>query len=46
MIELEHDSFDTHNYLDSLMSQKDDLFDQYYKEYEARFSLDGGTVNE
>ena len=46
MIELEHDSFDTHNYLDSLMSQKDDLFDQYYKAYEARFSLDGGTVNE
>ena len=40
MIELEHDAFDTHNYLDSLMSQKDDLFDRYYKEFESRFHLE------
>lgn len=40
MIELEHDSFDTHTYLESLMSRKDEQFEQYYKEYEARYSLD------
>ena len=40
MIELEHDAFDTHNYLDSLMSQKDDQFDRYYKEFESRFHLE------
>ena len=47
MIELEHDAFDTHNYLDSLMSQKDDQFDRYYKEFESRFHLEEeSTANE
>jgi len=40
MIELEHDTFDTHNYLDSLMSRKDEQFDRYYKKFEKKFHLD------
>ena len=40
MIELERDSFDTHNYLNSLMSMKDQQFETYYKEYEAKYTLE------
>ena len=39
MIELEHDSFDTHNYLDSLMSIKDAGFEEAYKNYEKKYHL-------
>ena len=40
MIELERDSFDTHNYLNSLMNMKDQQFETFYKEYEAKYSLE------
>ncbi len=40
MIELEHESFDTHNYIESLMSRKDEEFERYFREYKERFSFD------
>ena len=39
MIELEHDSFDTHNYEESLLSAKDAEFNRYYREFEAKYHL-------
>ncbi len=39
VIELENDSFDTHKYLESLTSRKDEQFASYYKEYEAKYHL-------
>ena len=39
MIELEHDSFDTHNYLENRLNMKDEEFDRYYREFEAKYSL-------
>ncbi|MBQ1302410.1 MAG: hypothetical protein IIY29_03570 [Firmicutes bacterium] len=33
MIELEHESFDTHQYIESLMSQMDEEFERYFEEY-------------
>ena len=40
VIELEHESFDTHNYIDSLMSRKDEAFEHYYREYQAKYCFD------
>lgn len=40
MIELEQESFDTHNYIESLMSSKDEEFDRYYAEFKAKYSFD------
>ena len=44
MIELEHDSFDTHNYLDSLMSIKDSDFEEAYRKYEEKYRLTEPTA--
>ncbi|MBQ9661586.1 MAG: Na/Pi cotransporter family protein [Oscillospiraceae bacterium] len=40
MIELEKDSFDTHDYVESLMSRKDEEFDKYFARFKAKYSLD------
>lgn len=39
LIELEHESFDTHNYIDSLMHRKDEEFDRYFAEFKAKYSF-------
>ena len=39
MIELESDSFDTHEYINSLTAVHTRSFDEYYAEYSAKFSL-------
>ena len=39
MIELSHDVFDTHEYLDSLKEMRNDAFNRNYEEYRARFAL-------
>ena len=39
MIELAHDVFDTHEYLDSLKGIKDATFDAYFEEYRAKYVL-------
>lgn len=39
MIELESDSFDAHEYLNSLMEMRSHSFDKYYEEYSKKFSL-------
>lgn len=39
MIELESDSFDAHEYLNSLMEMRSHSFDRYYEEYSKKFSL-------
>ena len=39
MIELESDSFDTHEYINSLVAVRSHGFDEYYNEYSKRFSL-------
>lgn len=39
MIELESDSFDTHEYITSLKVLHSHSFDQYYEEYSKRFAL-------
>ena len=41
MIELESDSFDTHEYLISLKKVRSHSFDQYYEDYRKKFSLRG-----
>lgn len=40
MIELQSDSFDTHEYLERLKSMRSDLFEQYFEEYGKRFVLE------
>ena len=40
MIELESGSFDTHAYLESLKAHKDEAFQQYFAEYEQKYSFD------
>ena len=40
MIELESDSFDTHEYLSSVKKLRSSSFVRYYDEYSSRFSLD------
>ena len=39
MIELSHDVFDTHEYLDSLKLVRDQNFSKNYEEYRGKFSL-------
>lgn len=39
LIELESDSFDTHEYITSLRQVRSERFSQYYDEYSKRFSL-------
>lgn len=40
MIELEKDAFDTHDYVESLMKEKDEEFNKYYRRFEEKYSLD------
>jgi phosphate:Na+ symporter len=44
MIELEHESFDTHQYIESLMSQKDEEFERYFEEYKERFHFEEASI--
>ena len=37
LIELDHDDFDVHNYIESLRSRKDEEFDRYFEEYRAKY---------
>ncbi len=39
MIELESDSFDTHEYLSSIKEMKSDTFERYYEEYSQQYHL-------
>ena len=39
IIELESDSFDTHEYLKSVREMKDASFARYYKEYQEKFAI-------
>ena len=39
MIELEADSFDTHEYLNSVKAMRSAAYERYYEEYRQRFSL-------
>ena len=39
IIELAHDVFDTHEYLDSLKVVRDQAFNENYEDYKARFAL-------
>ena len=39
MIELESDSFDTHEYLNSVKEMKSDTYERYYEEYRQQFAL-------
>ena len=40
MIELEKDAFDTHDYVESLMKEKDEEFTKYFHKYKKKYSLD------
>ena len=40
MIELEQDSFDTHDYVDSLIARKDEEFSRYFKKFADKYHLD------
>ena len=40
MIELEKDTFDTHDYVESLMSRKDEEFAKYFDKFKAKYTLD------
>ena len=44
MIELEHESFDTHQYIESLMSQKNDEFERYFEEYREKYHFEEATL--
>ena len=39
LIELESDSFDTHEYLNSLKELKSDMYERYYEEYRRDLSI-------
>ena len=39
LIELESDSFDTHEYLNSLKELKSDMYERYYEEYRRIYQL-------
>ena len=39
MIELESDSFDTHEYINSVMAMHSHSFDEYYSEYSKEFQI-------
>ncbi len=40
MIELEKDAFDTHDYVESLMREKDEEFNKYFHRFKQKYSLD------
>lgn len=40
MIELEHDLFDTHEYVDSLKLIKGEAFEENYERFRARFNIE------
>ncbi len=40
MIELEQDAFDTHDYVESLMSQKDEEFARYFRSFKQKYRFD------
>ena len=40
MIELEQDEFDTHDYVESLMSRKDEEFAMYFRQFKEKYTLD------
>ena len=39
VIEVDSDSFDTHEYVMSLREMKDEAFSRYYEEYKKNFAL-------
>ena len=39
MIELAHDMFDTHEYLDSLKIMRTAAFEEYYDQFRAKFNI-------
>ena len=39
VIELQSDSFDTHEYVRSLKQMKDESFAEYYDEYKRKYSI-------
>ena len=39
MIELESESFDTHEYINSVMAMHSHSFDEYYSEYSKEFQI-------
>ena len=39
MIEVAHDSFDTHEYLNSVTAIKDASFARYYDEYKKKYTF-------
>lgn len=46
LIELESDSFDTHEYLNSLKELKSDMYERYYEEYRPDLSIIIQTAGE
>lgn len=40
MIELSKEVFDTHDYIENLMSRKDEAFERYYQAYKEKYSFD------
>ena len=40
VIELDNDEFDVHNYVESLMNQKNEEFDRYFDEYRLKYRFD------
>ena len=40
MIELEQDAFDTHDYVESLMSKKDEEFARYFRSFKEKYRFD------
>jgi len=40
MIELSHEVLDMHDYIEDLMSRKDEMFERYYREYREKYSFD------
>ena len=39
MIELKSDSFDTHEYLQSVRQMRDESFSRYYEEYQKKYAI-------
>ena len=43
-IELDHESFDTHNYIESITKGKNEQFENYYNMYLKKYSLENGAA--
>lgn len=41
MIALESDSFDAHEYLDSVKQLKNNSYEKYFKEYSKKYTIEG-----